>query len=351
MTASREDNARWLAAAAAVGVPVQRVELANEPYFGQVEGTNNTSVLFPTAESHVAFVKPLAVTLRRQSPAAQLAYPAFVPRVDVATGGISAGHDERMLTWTQRALNADIARDIDAFALHFYPRLPGRRGQSDAAYLTELSSFPEAYWRATLGTPQWKLLPTDKRLWITELNASFADAPELVGTWMHGLLQAQLAVLALQDPRMDLVLQHMLTGNPQWQAVVHPGRTPDIVPAPGYQRYALTATGESLAAVSAVVSGARCVSAIPTGQAGAVAIAAESSVRRSVVVVNAAAVSVQLDIRSVGWMTATASVVTAEPLSKIAAGGAIRRTAVVPQSPAYLYRIPPWSVTTLVRVD
>ena len=80
-----------------------------------------------------------------------------------------------------------IAGGVDAFALHFYPRLPGRRGATNAAYLRTQSYFP--YWQATLRQPQWALLPANNRLWVTELNASFADAPELVGSWMHGLMQ------------------------------------------------------------------------------------------------------------------------------------------------------------------
>ena len=349
VTASVEDNLRWLAAARNAGSSIQRVELANEPYFGRVEGTDNNERLFPTAASHVAVTRTLATAIRRQSPTAVLAYPAFVPRVNVATGSLEAGHDERMLTWTQRALDAGIAQDVDAFALHFYPRLPGRQGATDSAYLAVLAEYPAAYWRATLATPQWATLPPDKRLWITELNASFTDAPELVGSWMHGLMQAQLVVLALQDPRMDMVLQHMLTGNAQWQAVVHPGRTPDVVPAPGYRAYALTSTGETMAAVSAALTGARSVQPIPTSAPGAVAVLGEGPNGTQLVVINAGATSFSLDVRTQGWTGATARSLTASPFSRIAGGGEVTRTDLVAEAGGLSFRMPPWSITTITR--
>ncbi len=323
MTASVEDNVRWISAVAEAGSLPTLIELGNEPYFGQAEGTDNTARLYPTAASHVAFAQRLAAALRGRTPAPRLAYPMFVPRIDAGTGQPTAGHDARMLSWNERALAAGIAGDVEAFALHLYPRLPGRGGASDAAYLRALARFAEAYWLGTRQTAQWAQLPADRRLWITELNASFTDAPELVGTWVHALVQAQLMVLMLQDPRVELLLQHMLTGNAQWQAVVHPGRPPDIAPAPGFTPYALTASGEALAALSAHLGGSSCVEAIPTTAAGAVGIVARSPAGVRAVVVNASADPVPVDISTLGLTRATVVQRSASPLGRPAAGASV----------------------------
>jgi hypothetical protein len=347
VTASVDDNVRWIGAVANTGTAVPLIELSNEPYFGRVEGTDNTERLYPTAASHVAYVRRLATALRQRVPNARLAFPAFVPRVDPATGQPSPGHDARMLTWNEQSLTAGIAGDVDAFALHFYPRLPGRRGASDSAYLRTLSTFASSYWALTQEQPQWRLLPADKRLWVTELNASFADAPELVGTWMHGLVQAQLMLRMLGDPRMDVMLQHMLTGNPQWQAVVHPGRAPDIVPAPGFTAYALTATGETLSALSTALRGATCVELRAESTAATLIVAARDRSGPRIVIVNASADPITLDIRQLGFMRISATERRAAPLSRPGAGTTLTVTSLGTSTDGYTIRIAPYAIVTM----
>ena len=347
VTASVDDNVRWIGAVRTAGGATPLIELANEPYFARVEGTDNTARLYPTAASHVAYVRRRATALRPSAPNARLAYPAFVPRVDAATGAPDAGHDARMLTWNEQMLAAGIANDVDAFALHFYPRLPGRRGATDAAYLRTLGTYAESFWQGTRAQPQWALLPAGKRLWITELNASFADAPELVGTWMHGLIQSQLMLLMLQDPRMEVVLQHMLTGNAQWQAVAHPGRTPDIVPAPGFTPYALTATGEALATLSMSLGDVSCVEAVTTGTTGVVAVLGRSSSAVRAVYVNTTAEPLSVDIRTLGFTQASAMQRSALPLSKPAAGSAVTTATVPVGTDSRTVTIAPYSIVTV----
>lgn len=350
VTASVADNVRWIGAVRAAGADTPLIELANEPYFAQVEGTDNTARLYPTAASHVAFVRQLATALRPIAPSARLAYPAFVPRVDAATGVPDAGHDARMLTWNEQMLAAGIASDVDAFALHFYPRLPGRRGATDAAYLRTLSGYAESFWQGTRAQPQWALLPAGKRLWITELNASFADAPELVGTWMHGLIQSQLMLLMLQDARTDVVLQHMLTGNAQWQAIVHPGRTPDIVPAPGFTPYALTATGEALATLSAQLGGSNCVETLSTGAPGAVGVITRNAGGGlRALLVNASPDAVFVDVATLGFPQATVTQRTASPLGKPAAGASVTTTSSIVGGGTRTVSIAPYTVAVFAN--
>lgn len=355
VTASVDDNVRWVNAALAAGGTLPLIELSNEPYFGRVEGTDNTERLYPTAASHVAYVRRLATALRPRVPNARFGFPMFVPRLDPATGQPAAGHDARMLTWNEQSLAAGIANDVDAFALHFYPRWPGRRGASDAEYLRQLATFAPSYWALTVQQPQWGALPAGKRLWVTELNASFADAAELVGSWMHGLMQAQLMLLMLQDARVEVVLQHMLTGNAQWQAVVHPGRTPDIVPAPSFTPYARTSTGEALAVLSTALRGATCVQALPAGALpaatpGVVGVMARDATGARAVVANASADSLSLDLRALGFASATVTQQTAAPLSRPGAGATVASTSLRPGADGRTVRVGPHALVSVVAV-
>lgn len=354
VTASPDEAVAWLGAAGAAGLDVKRVELGNEPYFVTVEGTTNNAVLFPDAAAQVQAARGLAQRVRTAFPAARLAQPAFVPRIDLATGQPDPRQDARMLTWNQAILTAGAASYADAFALHFYPVLPARAGATDSAYLAQIGSYAARYWRATRATSQWTVLPADKPLWLTEFNTSFASAGELPGTWMHGLYMAQFALHALQDARVELLIAHMLSGNPQWQTVVHPGRAPDVTPSPGYQAYALTAQGRALSAAVATLAGARCGRGLTTAELSGASdadrvaslLVTQGTVER-LLVVNADAASVRVNLRTAGWQTATARVLTAEPLSRITSPSLLTESSATLAQPQF--EVPPYAIALLER--
>jgi hypothetical protein len=324
VTASADDMLAWLGAARAAGLDTNRIELGNEPYFAQVEGTDNNAIVFPDAAAHVRAARALAQRMRATWTGLRLAQPAFVPRIDLATGQPDPRQDQRMLTWNEGILAAGAADYADAFALHFYPALPARGAATEAAYLAELGSYAARYWRATRAASQWQLLPAGKALWITEFNVSFAQAGELAGTWMHGLYMAQFALRALEDARVELLIAHMLTGNPQWQAVVHPGRSPDVVPAAGFQSYALTAQGRALAAVAGTLAVGKCGRALAPAELSGAAdpdrvaswLVTQGPVQR-LVLVNADATSVRVDLAAAGWQAAKGRLLSAAALMRI----------------------------------
>ncbi len=354
MTAAPAEMVDWIRAAAQAGMPIELVELGNEPYFARVEGTDNNARLFPDARSHVEAAKSLASELRRQFPEVKLAQPAFVPRVDVRTGQLVPGHDARMLTWNEGILAAGAVTHADAFALHFYPQLPARGLDDDATYLDRLATFATAYWTATKTTPQWQSLPADRRIWITEFNVSFAAAPELQGTWAHGLYMAQFTLLALSDPRVDHLLAHMLTGNAQWQSIVHPGRSPDIPTPPAGQAYAATPTAVALATIAETMNGSDCGTPIAASEyVGARPSAVPVGWRSSgssgdkAAIVNMSSASVDLDIQRDGWSEAAATAYRASPLDRVSReSGLIRETI---NSRQGLLRVPAYSLVLVSR--
>ncbi|MCE2981076.1 MAG: hypothetical protein LW923_14740 [Betaproteobacteria bacterium] len=354
VTAGPDEMVAWLGAARAAGLDASRVELGNEPYFAQVEGTNNNAVVFPDAAANATSARALAQRLRASWPGLRLAQPAFVPRIDLATGQPDPRQDQRMLTWNEGILAAGAADYADAFALHFYPVLPPRGGASERDYLAELGTHAARYWRATRSAAQWRLLPAAKALWITEFNVSFANANELVGTWMHGLYMAQFALRALEDGRVELLIAHMLTGNPQWQTVVHPGRVPDVAPAAGYQSYALTAQGRALAAVAAALAGGQCGRTLASAElAGAsdperVAswLVTQGQVQR-LVVVNADAAAVRVDLAGAGWHAGTGRVLSAAPLARISDPGLVSEASLSLAQPRL--EVPPYSIAMIER--
>lgn len=325
VTASAREASDWIRSVSDAGLPATRVELGNEPYFSRVEGTSNNGTLFPDATGHVTAARALAGELRAVlPPSVRLAQPAFVPRVDATSGAISPENDERMLSWNDRIMSSGAADYADAFALHFHPRLPARSGATDTDYLARLCGFVAQFWRSTRETPQWKLLPASRRIWVTEFNFSFAEAGEVAGTWAYGLYMAQFAVRALEDARVDLLVAHMLTGNPAWQSVVHPGRAPDVPAAPGFTAYAPTASGLVLTELAAALKGGDCGRPIEpldfrraanTDRLAGFVVTRGGSER--LLIVNADSVSAQVDMARFGWSAGRGRVLSASPLSRV----------------------------------
>jgi hypothetical protein len=355
VTASQAEMLDWLQAAKTASARLDLLELGNEPYFAQVEGTDNSARVFPDAAAHVRRAAALASEVRRQHPDVTLAQPAFVPRIDPVSGQVAAGHDARMLGWNAGILAAGAAEVVDAFALHFYPQLPSRAGQPTAAYLRQLAGFARWYWDATRATPQWQMLPAGRRLWITEFNTSFALAPELQGSWLHGLFMAQFALLALEDARMDHLLAHMLTGNAAWQAVVHPGRVPDVPSPPAGEAYAATPAGVTLAAVSRAVQGMDCGAAISASQfpglgtsVAPVGWQSSRGTAASAVLINMNDVAVTFDVRPGGWQEALGIAQRAAPLERATSASGIVQESLA--SVEGRVQVPPHAVVLLNRV-
>lgn len=352
VTNSSEGVVEDIALAMASDISPIGIELGNEQYFGRAEGTDNNAIAFPTAESHVDAAGELAGMLRARWPSLPLAQPAFVPRVDVATGAISQGHDERMLTWNERIIAAGSSTYADAFALHFYPVFPARGQSTRDDYLRRVGAFADDYWRLLTQTPQWLALPQDREIWITELNASFPQAGEMSGTWAHGLFMGSFTLNAMEDRRTRMVIAHMLTGNTTWQSVVHPGGTPAIPAATASGSYQLTPSGIAIASIGSIANELECgrtVSASafnsPAGATKPRAWLGFGERGQGLVVVNPSPTPSSLSLAAVGWVDAIGIVKTADPMLRVTSENGVQESAI--DSTGTVINVPPHSIMEL----
>ena len=352
VTNSIEGAIEDVALAKASGISPVGVELGNEQYFGRVEGTNNNAVAFPTAESHAEAAGRLAGMIRQRWPDIPLAQPAFVPRVDVATGGISAGHDERMLTWNERIIAAGSSSFANAFALHIYPVFPARGSSTRDEYLRRVGAFADDYWRLLRETPQWLALPKDREIWITEFNASFPQAGEMAGTWAHGVFMASFAINAMEDRRTRMVIAHMLSGNSTWQSIIHPGGTPAIPAATVSDGRRLTPVGIAIAAIGSIANGLECGRPVdssafntPEGATKPKGWHGFGELGQGLVVVNPSPTSASLSLATVGWLDAMGIVMTADPMARVNSGSGIQESSV--ESVGGEITVPPHSIMEL----
>ncbi|MFK8184701.1 MAG: lectin-like protein [Phormidesmis sp.] len=230
-TSHKEKELRHLKEALDKGFSVERIELGNELYFGiqnytradfggespeQVGGS-------PTARDYAQQAKEWALAIRNV-PGLQNA--------TIAVTGVSPLHvpEQRGVEWWPALLektgpdNRSAIDVVDAFTLHpYYSTQDIGITKSDVGNRQRAGEIAEAgieQLRHTLAdpalhTPQLQ----DKALWITEHNI-IEDAVVVLGsTWLQALMMDIHTQEFLKDERTTISTAHLLTGNPQWQAL------------------------------------------------------------------------------------------------------------------------------------
>ena len=230
ISSTLDKELRHLQEAADLGMPVTRVELGNELYFGLPNytrpGFNENEPLqrgVPTPADYASKAKDWAIAVK----------DAF-PNADIAITGVSpsANSEQRIKDWLP-ALQVRTGSDnrsalevVDAFTLHPYYSTAslgitksdvGNRARAGEIARDGISAQRGLIKNPALRAPQFQ----DKQLWITEHNV-IEDAEVVLGnSWVHALMMDVQTQDFLQDERTEVSCAHVLTGNPQWQAIAN----------------------------------------------------------------------------------------------------------------------------------
>ena len=286
----------FLRAAAQAGLPVKMVELGNELYLTGAVNTGphgqDYATRFPTAADYASQMNTWIAALHKDFPGVQVAPvaddPNFIP-------GVSA----RRQTWDQDVLPALHGEDV--VSVHEIQRVY----QSGPA----ATVLAQPYIRyQTFESNQLKLIVADKLpVWLTAYNMEDQTPGHTIeGTWMHGLYVAEQTLLFLANPVFKYIGLSGSVGTAHGGAIfdgpngLGPGK-PHTVPL------ALTAAGTTLAQIQAAFHGASSSQALaftggPTlGSTGAPAltgVAVTTPSGRELVLVNASATAVTLNLSS-----------------------------------------------------
>lgn len=220
LTSDLDSQLEMLRAASDLGIPVQYVELGNEFYFN----IPNYRKVFPKPEDYASTAKRWLTAIKREFPEAQVSVVGVVP----------APHKPARLQNWNRHLFDEVADSADAVTLHIYS---GHGLTSRAEPNLEYPLFTSEEVPIILGEPfrRWHFIqehdayqriPNSMKRWITEYNfVEEATVPgqefdhRVVGSWTHGLYALEMALLFLEDPRVDTMCNHVLLGNSMFAAV------------------------------------------------------------------------------------------------------------------------------------
>lgn len=228
ISSTLDKELRHLQEAAALGMPVTRVELGNELYFGLPNytrpGFNDSEPLqrgVTTPADYASKAKDWAIAVKDAFPNANIAVTGVSP---------SATSEQRIKDWLP-ALKTKTGPDnrsaldvVDAFTLHPYYTTDSlgvtKADVGNRARAGEIARDGISAQRGLLRNPELRAPELlDKQLWITEHNV-IEDATVVLGnSWVHALMMDVQTQDFLQDERTEVSCAHVLTGNPQWQAI------------------------------------------------------------------------------------------------------------------------------------
>jgi hypothetical protein len=213
---------QMLRKASSLGIPIKQIELGNEFFFA----TRNYRSVFPSPEKYAQAALQWTKEIKSEFPKAQVSI------VGVSNDGPTLG--PRYDNWNRLVLPSTLSV-ADAVSLHVYPGhgLPPDMPEAQAQYpyftdddVATILSEPLREWRQILASKQFRVIPSNKKIWITEYNlhekifqTTQKVRPRVMGSWVHGLYAIQLGLLFLEDARVEKTCNHMLIGNSLFSAL------------------------------------------------------------------------------------------------------------------------------------
>ena len=258
-TSTLESQLEMLRTARDLGIPIKYIELGNELYIN----VPNYRRAFPTSADYAKTASEWIAAIKQEFPTAE-----------VALIGVAAKPKDsnRRRNWLKNLLPSAMYQ-ADAVTLHIY------KGHGLDSQIEPNSSYPffspeevplilgQPFrgWHNLQNNDQLKLIPDNKQIWITEYNFFeniFGDKNQerqqrVMGSWTHGLYAVTMSLLFLEDSRVAIACNHVLTGNSRFAAIfankgsfVNPTDENVIV-----ERMSLSATGSTLSLLGEATSG------------------------------------------------------------------------------------------------
>lgn len=205
LTSDLETQLAMLRTAHQIGIPVRYIELGNELDFPFPEEIAR----YPAPEDYRGMASQWATAIQAEFPDAHVSI--------IAASQNSANPDPRQATWNEATMPTGAPRNV-AVVLHVYAGVPlPATGALQDEQVVDVLSMPFVRWEMVqqFDLPEIPNVP----IWITEYNSYEAvDNVRFGTTWAQGLFTTTMALLFLEEPRIQLICSHVLTGNEQWSA-------------------------------------------------------------------------------------------------------------------------------------
>lgn len=222
LTSDLESQLEMLKTARDLGMPVKYIELGNELYFN----IKNYKQVFPQPQDYATVANEWTSALKQEFPDAKIAVLGVVPEPE---------KPPRLQNWHRHLFEEQSSTPADAVTLHVYPGHgldDDNRSYKSYPYFTGkdvpiILGEPFREWQRMRENDAFKLIPEDRKIWLTEYNlmdkgvASTRGEPhKVIGSWAHGLYGMAMSLVFLEEPRVEIMCNHVLLGNSRFAAIL-----------------------------------------------------------------------------------------------------------------------------------
>ena len=257
-TSTLESQLEMLRRARDLGIPVKYIELGNELYIN----VPNYRRAFPTSADYAATASKWIATIKQE-----------FPEAEIALVGVAAKPKDsiRRKNWLKSLLSSAMYQ-ADAVTIHIY-KGHGLDSQIEPNSFYPFFSSEEVPlilgqpfrgWHNLQNNDNFKLIPNNKQIWITEYNffenifgKNQGTQQRVMGSWTHGLYALTMSLLFLEDSRIGISCNHVLIGNSRFAAIFR-GRKSFVNPSDEnimVTPMSLSATGSTLSLLGEATSG------------------------------------------------------------------------------------------------
>ena len=250
LTSELEFQLAMLRKAKDLGMEVKYIELGNEFYFN----IPNYKKTFPNPRAYGLIAKKWTEAIIQEFPNVKIAVVGVVPPLK---------KPPRLQNWN-KVMRGTVLPNVDAITLHIYNGhgLENRvKQQNNYPYFKSedvsiILGEPFRNWQLLRADSNYKAIPSDKQIWITEYNlfedifqqVSDKPTPRVAGSWTHGLYNLATSLLFVEESRIESICNHSLSESSIFGAILNDSDS-FVNPANRNMRVApmtLSATGEAL---------------------------------------------------------------------------------------------------------
>ena len=222
LTSDLESQLEMLKTARDLGMPVKYIELGNELYFN----IKNYKQVFPQPEDYATVASEWTSVLKQEFPDAKIAVLGVVPKPE---------KPPRLQNWHRHLFGDEGATPADAVTLHVYPSHgldDDNKSYKSYPYFTGkdvpiILGEPFREWQRMRENDAFKLIPEDRKIWLTEYNLmdkgvarTRGEKHKVIGSWAHGLYAMAMSLVFLEEPRVEIMCNHVLLGNSRFAAIL-----------------------------------------------------------------------------------------------------------------------------------
>lgn len=192
-----------------LGIPVEYIELGNELYFEDRDFVNK----YPNPIDYILDVK------NNWLPQLKTAFPdakiALIGAYDGLTDLNGNTIPTRINTWNKTLF----AQNLNAHAITFHYYFPPNTTTFSNPNTTQALAATFKHWQ-TLKANTLDNLKNGMECWVTEYNLNDGQTNYAIATsWTHGLYTASIFSLMLEEPKITMLLNHQITGNPTYASL------------------------------------------------------------------------------------------------------------------------------------